>query len=130
MVKKKSGGEADIQTAKSRTGKLDVSKKSRYPVFPSISYARKNKPYGTIFSTPKSGRIYVITRGTWGEKSSDKEVKGFPAGTPDNEIRAYAERTKVKHGPEEKPDTSKEKAKHGYATKKFKNLTKRKEPLD
>lgn len=128
MTKTKSGGNKDIQHTK--IGGLDVSKKSKYPVFPSIAYALQNKPYGTAFSTPKSSRIYVISKGTWGEKSADKIVKGFSPGTPDNEIKAYAKRTKVKHGPADEPQGSKEEAAAGYATKKFKNLKKRKEPLD
>ena len=131
MAKKKTGGEKDIKTAKGRKGSLDLAKKARFPVFPSIGYALKNKPVGTIFSTPAAGRVYVITQSTWGEeKPGQKTVKGFKADTPSNEIRAYAKRTRVKHGPDDMPDTEKGKAEKGYATKKFKNLKKRKNPLD
>jgi hypothetical protein len=83
-----------------------------------------------VFTTPASDRIYVITRGTWGEKSKNKVVKGFPSETPMNIIKAYSKRTNVKHGPAKMPKTPKGLAKAGYATKKFKNLQKRKKRLD
>jgi hypothetical protein len=131
MVKKKSGGEVDIKSAKGRKGKLDLAKKARFPVLPSIGYALKNKAVGTVFSTPAAGRIYVITKSTWGDENpGGKVVKGFTADTPSNEIRAYTKRTKVKHGPDDMPDTAKGKAQKGYATRKFKDLKKRKTPLE
>ena len=74
------------------------AKKSKIPSFKSIGQALKVSNYGQIFTTPQSDRIYVITRGTWGEKSSNKVVKGFPLSTPMDRIKKYSKRTKVKHG--------------------------------
>lgn len=125
---KKKSGNVDIKSSK--RGKLSLAHKSKVPVYPSISQAMSKHTFGTIFTTPASDRIYVITHGTWGEKSANKVVKGFPSGTEFNKIKAYSKRTKVKHGPAKMPTTSKGKAKAGYATKKVKNLEKRKEPLD
>ena len=74
------------------------SKKSKIPSFESIHKALGSQDYGTIFTTPQSDRIYVITKGTWGEKSDDKVVKGFALATDMAKIKLYAKRTKVKHG--------------------------------
>jgi|21_taG_2_1085346.scaffolds.fasta_scaffold23748_4 hypothetical protein len=74
------------------------SKKSKIPSFESIHTALKSQDYGTIFTTPQSDRIYVITKGTWGEKSDNKVVKGFTLATDMDKIKKYAKRTKVKHG--------------------------------
>jgi hypothetical protein len=126
-VKSKSG---NVDIKPSKRGKLDTGKKARVPVHASISDALSKHSYGHYFTTPASDRIYVITRGTWGDKSKDKVVKGFPGGTDINVIKAYSKRTNVKHGPAKMPKTAQGKAKAGYATKKYKNLEKRKEPLD
>ena len=127
--KKKTGGNDDIKGSNTKRGGLDLSKKSRVPVFASIGDALAKHDYGTMFTTPKADRIYVVTKGTWGQKSKDKVVKGFGGGTAFNKIKAYSLRTKVKHGGTKTPVTSQQKAKQGYATKKVKNLQKRKEPL-
>tara|TARA_R110002074_G_scaffold65790_1_gene156142 strand:+ start:1018 stop:1554 length:537 start_codon:yes stop_codon:yes gene_type:complete len=74
------------------------SKKSKIPSFESIHIALRSQDYGTVFTTPQSDRIYVITKGTWGEKSNDKVVKGFSLATDMDKIKLYAKRTKVKHG--------------------------------
>jgi len=124
--KKKSG---NIKVSAEKRGKL-TSKKARVPVHPSISQAMKAHTFGHYFTTPGSDRIYVITHGTWGEKSDNKVVKGFKGGTDINVIKAYSKRTKVKHGPAKMPKSTKGKAEAGYATKKYKNLKKRKQPLD
>lgn len=126
-VKAKSGNK-NIKPTK--RGKLDTGKKSRVPVHSSISDAMSKHSYGHYFTTPASDRIYVITHGTWGEKSKDKVVKGFPGKTDINVIKAYSKRTNVKHGPAKMPKSSTGKAKAGYATKKYKNLEKRKTPLE
>ena len=126
-VKSKSG---NVEIKPSKRGKLDTGKKARVPVHASISDALSKHSYGHYFTTPASDRIYVITRGTWGDKSKDKVVKGFPGGTDINVIKAYSKRTNVKHGPAKMPKTAQGKAKAGNATKKYKNLEKRKEPLD
>jgi hypothetical protein len=74
------------------------SKKSKIPSFKSIHTALGTQEFGTIFTTPQSDRIYVITKGTWGEKSDNKVVKGFALTTDIDKIKKYAKRTKVKHG--------------------------------
>ena len=74
------------------------SKKSKIPSFESIHTALRSQDYGTIFTTPQSDRIYVITKGTWGEKSNDKVVKGFSTDADMAKIKKYSKRTKVKHG--------------------------------
>tara|TARA_R100001082_G_scaffold32608_1_gene16735 strand:- start:136 stop:528 length:393 start_codon:yes stop_codon:yes gene_type:complete len=126
-AKSKTGNE---EIKPSKRGKLDTGKKARVPVHSSIGDALAKHGYGHYFTTPASDRIYVITRGTWGEKSKNKVVKGFPGKTDINVIKAYSKRTNVKHGPAKMPTTSKGKAKAGYATKKYKDLEKRKTPLD
>jgi len=40
----------------------------------------------------------VVTKGTWGQKSKSKVVKGFPLSTSMDKIKTFAKRTKVKHG--------------------------------
>ena len=125
---KSQSGNKDIKHTK--RGKLDTGKKARVPVHASIADAMAKHGYGHYFTTPASDRIYVITRGTWGEKSKNKVVKGFPGGTDINVIKAYSKRTNVKHGPAKMPQSSLGKAKAGYATKKYKDLEKRKTPLD
>jgi hypothetical protein len=74
------------------------AKKAKVRKFPHISDALASAGYGSIFTTPQSDRIYVITRGTWGKKSKSKVVKGFPLSTPYDEIVAYSKRTRSKHG--------------------------------
>ena len=74
------------------------SKKSKIPSFESIHTALKSQDFGTIFTTPQSDRIYVITKGTWGEKSDNKVVKGFSTDADMAKIKKYSKRTKVKHG--------------------------------
>ena len=77
------------------------STKGRVRVFASIAKALAALDYGQVFSTIASNRLYVVTKPTWGAKSrqhGNKVAKGFNAGTPFSEIRAYAERTLKKHG--------------------------------
>jgi hypothetical protein len=126
MAKRKTGNK-DISPEK--VGKLDAGKKSRVPVYASIGDALSKHGYGTYFTTPKADRIYVITRGTWGDKSANKVVKGFPGKTPINKIKAFSKRTKVKHTSTPMPGTEAGKAKAGYATDKVRDLKKRQKPL-
>ena len=81
----------------SKEGEVSA-KKGKIPTFKSIGDALKTQDYGTTFSTPQSDRIYVITKGTWGDKSQNKVVKGFDLGTDMDKIRKFARRTRVKHG--------------------------------
>jgi len=80
-----------------KVGKVTAGK-SKVPSYKSIGDALSTAEYGTKFTTPQSDRIYVITRGTWGDKSKNKVVKGFTSGTESSVIDKYAKRTKVKHG--------------------------------
>jgi len=120
------GGPSDLNP--DMKGKVDPAK-SRIPHFPSISQALTRLDYGGVFTTPASDRIYVVTRGTWGKKSQNKVVKGFPSTTPLSTIRAYGERTKSKHGTSKKVAgggaSEEEKGKSGFSTKKFQGLKKR-----
>jgi len=81
----------------SKEGEVSA-KKGKIPTFKSIGDALKTQDFGTTFSTPQSDRIYVITKGTWGDKSANKVVKGFDLGTDMDKIQKFARRTKVKHG--------------------------------
>jgi hypothetical protein len=100
------GSDIGRQLFASKKGtKKDVVKstKGRVKVFKSISKALAASDYGSIFSTVASDRIYVVTRPTWGEKSTEagnKVAKGFAAGTPFSEIKGYSIRTRKKHGKE------------------------------
>ena len=129
MIKEAKAKSGNNKVSLKKRGNLDTGKKARVPVHTSISDAMAKHTYGHYFTTPASDRIYVITHGTWGEKSESKVVKGFPGKTDINVIKAYSKRTKVKHGPAKMPSTSQGKAKAGYATKKYKDLEKRKTPL-
>jgi hypothetical protein len=81
----------------SKKGETEA-KKSRIPSYKSISHALNTGDYGLVFTTPQSDRIYVVTKGTWGQKSKSKVVKGFPLSTSMDKIKTFAKRTKVKHG--------------------------------
>ena len=80
-----------------KKGKSEA-KKSKIPSYESIAAALKSGSYGLKFTTPQSDRIYVITRGTWGDKSDNKVVKGFSTDSDMSQIDKYSKRTKVKHG--------------------------------
>lgn len=105
-------------------------RKTRIPSFDTIADALSKAGYGQIFTTPKSSNIYVITKGTWGEKSKDKVVKSFPAGTPYTEIKGYSERTKSKHAGRKTRGDEKGREEAGYATKKKKDKAKDFKPVD
>ena len=100
------------------------SRKTRIPTFNTIADALSKADFGQIFTTPKSKDIYVITRGTWGEKSDNKVVKSFPPGTPFSEIKSYSERTKTKHAGKKHREGSKGREEAGYATKDKKDPVK------
>ena len=77
--KKKAGFKEEDKEGKK--AKFDP-RKTRIPSFEDIKSALSKASYGQIFTTPQSNNIYVITRGTWGEKSKDKAVKSFPLVLP------------------------------------------------
>lgn len=99
-------------------------RKTRIPSFPTIADALSKADFGQIFTTPKSKDIYVITRGTWGEKSDNKVVKSFPPGTPFSEIKSYSERTKTKHAGKTHRQGEKGREEGGFATKSKKDPVK------
>ena len=92
MVKYKP--ESDVADKQGRT----TAAKSKVKSYPKIRVALQTADFGTIFTTPQSDDIYVITKGTWGDKSANKVVKSFKPDTPHSEIKGYSQRTKVKHG--------------------------------
>jgi len=94
---------SDESDKKGRT----TAAKAKVKSFPYIRVALQRADYGTIFTTPQSDDIYVITHGTWGDKSKDKVVKSFKPDTPHSEIKGYSKRTKVKHGSSSKKHTGK-----------------------
>lgn len=100
---------------------LVQSKKSKVKIVASIKDGTRDGSPGTVFSTPKSKRIYVITHQKWGKKkpiSGNQNVyKGFSADTPLEDIKGYAERTKAKFG-------GKEEEKDSSPRPKFKSLLK------
>jgi hypothetical protein len=122
----------NIGVSPTRHAKIDP-KRARYLLFPTIKDAIVKKGFGTIFTTPDSDRIYVITHGTWGKKSGNKVVKGFPADTPASEIQNYSKRTVAKHGGGftssfDKKDKEK-KERFGYATPEKKDKVKNFKPV-
>ena len=84
------------------------SRKSRVKVYDTIKAALKSSAsYGHIFSTKNADRLYVVTKPTWGKKSTaggnTRVAKGFTPGsaTPSakwSSIKAYGVRTSKKHG--------------------------------
>lgn len=125
--KKKTGFKEEDKEGKK--AKFDP-RKTRIPSFEDIKSALSKASYGQIFTTPQSNNIYVITRGTWGEKSKDKVVKSFPAGTPYGEIKAYSQRTKAKHGGKAVKKGEKGREEAGFATKKKKDTVKNFKPVN
>jgi hypothetical protein len=94
-------GRSVFASKKGTSRNVVKSRKSRVRVFKSIAKALQSLDYGSIFSTVASDRLYVVTKPTWGEKSThqgSRVAKGFAAGTPFSEIRGYAARTMKKHG--------------------------------
>ena len=83
------------------------ARKGRVKVFNTIKDALSQGSYGQIFSTKGADRLYVITKPTWGKKSSlggkTKVAKGFTPGssTPSSDfasIKKHAARTLLRHG--------------------------------
>jgi hypothetical protein len=104
--------------------------KTRVPQFDTIAVALSKATYGQIFTTPLSKDIYVITRGTWGDKSKSMVVKSFPPGTPYSEIKGFSERTKSKHGGKSVKKGEKGREEAGYATKDKKDPAKNFKPAN
>ena len=82
---------------------LSKSMKSKVKVYKTIKAALGKAGYGSIFSTNGSGRLYVVSKSGWGQKSSGKIAKGFTSGsaTPSakwSSVKAHSIRTRKKHG--------------------------------
>jgi len=96
----RSGNRADYGKRKS----IAKATKSKVKVYKTIRDALSKAGYGSIFSTKGAGRIYVVSKGTWGSKSGrGKIAKGFTKGsaTPNaswGSIKAHSIRTRKKHG--------------------------------
>ena len=79
------------------------AKKSKVKNYPSIAVALRRGYPGKIFSTKGAARLYVISKASWGKKSSGRIAKGFTPGssTPSSKwssIKGHAVRTMKKHG--------------------------------
>jgi hypothetical protein len=76
-------------------------KKGKFRQFKTLGQGVDRADYGSIFSTHRSNRIYVVTRPTWGKKShlagKKKVYKGFSADTPVADIKGYAQRVQQKY---------------------------------
>ncbi len=105
-------------------------RKTKIPQFPDIKTALGKADYGQIFTTPQANDIYVITKGTWGDKSKNKVVKSFPPGTPYEEIKGFSKRTKTKHGSKRVKKGEKGREESGFATKSHKDKAKNFKPVN
>jgi len=78
--------------------------KGRVKTYDSIKSALSDGGYGQIFTTKAAGRLYVISKGKWGEKSGrGKIAKGFTPGsaTPSakwSSVKKHASRTLLRYG--------------------------------
>ena len=91
----------------SRSATKDDKKKSfkgRVKTYDSIKSALSDGSYGQIFTTKAAGRLYVISKGKWGEKSGKGKIaKGFTPGsaTPSAKwasVKKHASRTLLRYG--------------------------------
>ena len=99
----------DVYTSKKGTKARSIkARKSRVKVYPTIMAAlRSAAPFGTMFSTKGSDRIYVISKQKWGTDKDqvvgNRIAKGFTPGsaTPNASfpsIKAHSIRTSIRHG--------------------------------
>ena len=78
--------------------------KGRVKTYDSIRSALSDGSYGQIFTTTAADRLYVISKGKWGEKSGrGKIAKGFTPGsaTPSakwSSVKKHASRTLLRYG--------------------------------
>ena len=99
----KAGREKYASKEGTKDSKAVKSRKSRSRIYGTISKALSQGKTGEIFSTKGADRLYVISKASWGKKSSGKIAKGFTPGssTPGSDfknIKAHSARTMVKHG--------------------------------
>ncbi len=89
--------------AEKKEGKHSATK-SRVKTYDTIKAALGKGTYGDIFTTDGADRLYVVSKGKWGEKSGrGKIAKGFTPGsaTPGasfSSIKKHANRTKIRYG--------------------------------
>lgn len=96
---KAKGSKAGRSAIHSTTKKYNPEK-SRVPLAKSITTAIRTKNPGQVFTTPKSDRFYVVTKGgKWGTDKhqiiSGKTAKGFNGFKP---AKRFAVRTLIRHG--------------------------------
>tara|TARA_R110000822_G_scaffold56896_2_gene143520 strand:- start:998 stop:1432 length:435 start_codon:yes stop_codon:yes gene_type:complete len=77
--------------------------KARARVYDTLKKATSGGKPGDVVTTKGSDRLYVLSKASWGSKSSGTIAKGFTPGssTPGSDfksIKAHAARTSVKHG--------------------------------
>tara|TARA_R110000822_G_scaffold123728_2_gene258237 strand:- start:268 stop:684 length:417 start_codon:yes stop_codon:yes gene_type:complete len=94
---------ADKEPGKGAKKGAVKSGKSRVRVFATIAKALEQGHLGQVFSTKGADRRYVISKASWGKKSSGKIAKGFTPGssTPGSDwknVKAHSMRTSLKHG--------------------------------
>jgi hypothetical protein len=101
------GSKEGRKTYTSREGaKRDTKKafKGRVRTYDSIKHALSDGKYGDIFTTKAANRLYVISKGKWGDKSGKGKIaKGFTPGsaTPSADfasVRKHAARTMLRYG--------------------------------
>jgi hypothetical protein len=93
---------ASKEGAKGKGGSV-TAKKARARIYDTLKQARSKGQPGDIISTDGSDRLYVLSKASWGAKSSGTIAKGFTPGssTPGSEfksVKAHAARTRIKHG--------------------------------
>jgi hypothetical protein len=100
LTEGRSGDRADYGKRSTPTKAM----KSKVKIYDTIKDALDKAGFGSIFSTKGSGRLYVVSKGSWGKKSGrGKIAKGFTKGsaTPNaswGSIKAHSIRTGKKHG--------------------------------
>lgn len=93
------GSKSGRSAIHSQTKKYNPEK-SRVPIAKSITTAIRTRDEGHVFTTPKSNRFYVVTKGgKWGTDKeqiiSGKTAKGFSSFKP---AKRFAVRTLIRHG--------------------------------
>ena len=101
------GSKEGRKTYTSREGAKRNTKKAfkgRVRTYDSIKNALSDGKYGDIFTTKAANRLYVISKGKWGDKSGKGKIaKGFTPGsaTPSADfasVRKHAARTMLRYG--------------------------------
>ena len=98
-----SGSEAATKKKGSKDKGAVKAVKSRAKMYDTLKQARSQGRAGDIISTDGSDRLYVLSKASWGQKSTGTIAKGFTPGssTPSSDfksVKAHAARTRLKHG--------------------------------